>query len=167
MKRGFPLCLLRFVIGVHGGPRFLLVDDVATKVERSGGSEVVAGCAQATTLVKLVLVDSVDHTLKKLLALFAAVGVDDMQVLGGRQKPPSVATASARNSLVHGARGGGRGPCGFLQEAGDHHQRQEDSHRRAQQQGARGRSPHAAKDPEATGPQWRCGRTSRCNFCCG
>ena len=66
MKHGFPLRLLRLLIGVH---RLLLVENVATKVVRSGGSAVVAGCVHATTLMKLALVDSVDHTLKKLLSL--------------------------------------------------------------------------------------------------
>ena len=39
----------------------------------------VAGRAHATTLMKLALVDSVGHTRKKLLSLFAAVVVDDTQ----------------------------------------------------------------------------------------
>ena len=54
------------------------VENVATTVARSGGSAVVPGCVHATTLMKLVLVDSVDHTRKKLPSLFAAV-VDDTQ----------------------------------------------------------------------------------------
>ena len=58
---GFPLRLLWFLIGVYGGPRV-----------ESGGSLVVAGCVHATTLMKLALVDSVDHTLKQLPSLFAA-----------------------------------------------------------------------------------------------
>ena len=76
---GFPLRLLWFLIGVYGGPRLLLVENAATKVVRSGGSAVVAGCVHATTLMKLALVDSVDHTLKQLPSLFAAVVVDDTQ----------------------------------------------------------------------------------------
>ena len=79
MKHGFQLRLLRFLIGVYGGPRLLLVESVATQVVHSGGSAVVAGCAHATTLMKLALVDSVDHTLKRLPSLFAAVVVDDKQ----------------------------------------------------------------------------------------
>ena len=74
MKRGFPLRLLRSLIGVCGG-----VENVATKVVRSGGSAVVAGCTHATTLLKFALVDSVDHTLKKLPSLFTAGVVDDTQ----------------------------------------------------------------------------------------
>ena len=46
------------------------VENVAMKVVRSGGS----------ALMKLALVDSVDHTLKKLPSLFAAVVVDDTRV---------------------------------------------------------------------------------------
>ena len=79
MKHGFPLRLLRFLVGVYGGPRLLLVENVATKVVRSGGSAVVAGCVHVTTLVKPALVDSVDHTLKKLPSLFAAMVLDDTQ----------------------------------------------------------------------------------------
>ena len=57
----YPLRLLLVLVGVCGGPRFLLVDNVATKVVESG----------------LALVDSVDHTFKKLPSLVAAVVVDD------------------------------------------------------------------------------------------
>ena len=39
---------------------------MATKMVRSGGSAVVAGCVHATTPVKLALVDSVDQAFKKL-----------------------------------------------------------------------------------------------------
>ena len=39
----------------------------------------MVGCAHATTLMKLALVDSVDHTLKRLPSLLAAVVVDDTQ----------------------------------------------------------------------------------------
>ena len=73
MKKGFPLHPLRFLIGVYGGPRLLLVENVATKVVRSGGSAVVAGYVHEITPKKLALVDSVDHTLNKLHSLFAAV----------------------------------------------------------------------------------------------
>ena len=38
------------------------------------GSAVVAGCAHATILMKLALIDSVDQTPKKLPSRFAAVG---------------------------------------------------------------------------------------------
>ena len=61
---------------VYGGRRFLLVENVATKVVRSGSSAVMAGCV----LMKLALVDSIGHTLKNLPLLFAAVVVDDMQL---------------------------------------------------------------------------------------
>ena len=59
-------------------PRFLLVKKV-TKVVHSGRSVVVAGCAHVTTHMNLVLADSVDHTLKRLPLLLAAVVVDDTQ----------------------------------------------------------------------------------------
>ena len=55
------------------------MENVTTKVVRSGGSAVVTGCVHATTLMKLALVESVDDTLKKLPPLFAAVTVDDTQ----------------------------------------------------------------------------------------
>ena len=122
MMHGFPLRLLRFLIGLYGGPMLLLVENVATKVVRSGGSAVVAGCVLATTLMKLALVDSVDHTLKKLPSLFAAVVVDDTQFQEVTKSHQVSATASARDSIVHGACGRGCGPRRFLQEAGDHHQ---------------------------------------------
>ena len=83
----------------------------------------------------------VDLTLKKLPWLFSVVDA----VPGGRQEPPCVGTASACGSPVHGAYKGGRGPRGFLQEAGDHHKRRDDSHRRAQQS-ACGCSPHVHEE---------------------
>ena len=73
MEHGFPRRFLRFLIGVYGGARFLLVESVATKVVRSGFSAVVTGCAHATTLMKLALVDSVGHTLKIVSSLSTAV----------------------------------------------------------------------------------------------
>ena len=62
---------------------------------RYKGSAVVAGCVHATTLMKLALVDSVNHTLKKLSSLFAAVAVDDTHLQTFRKEPASVAPASA------------------------------------------------------------------------
>ena len=56
-----------------------MVERVATKVVRSGGPTVVAGCAHAITLMKLALVESADHTLKRLPSLFPAVVVDATQ----------------------------------------------------------------------------------------
>ena len=41
VKHGFPLRLLRFLIGVCGGCWFLRVENVVTKVVSSGGSAVV------------------------------------------------------------------------------------------------------------------------------
>ena len=79
MKHGFPLRLQRFLIGVCRRPGLLLVESVATQVVHSDVSAVVAGCVRATTLMKLTLVDSVDHTLEKLPSLFAAVVVEDTQ----------------------------------------------------------------------------------------
>ena len=51
VKHGFPLRFLRFLIGLYGVPALLLVENVSTKVVRSGGSAVVAGCVHATTLM--------------------------------------------------------------------------------------------------------------------
>lgn len=39
--------LWRFLIGLHGGPRLLMVETASTKMVRSGGTAVVAGCAHA------------------------------------------------------------------------------------------------------------------------
>ena len=101
------------------------VENLATKVVRYRGSAVVAGCVHATTLMKLALVDSVNHTLKKLSLLFAAVAVDDTRLQTFGKQPASVAPASACDSLDHGARRRGCGLRGFLQEAGDPHKRRE------------------------------------------
>ena len=65
---------------VHGRRRFLLVESVATKVVCSGCAAVVARCVHATTFMKVALVDFVDHTLKNLPSLFAAVVVDGTQL---------------------------------------------------------------------------------------
>ena len=65
-----------FLIGVYGERGLLLMINVATKV---------AGCVHATTLTKLALVDSVDHTLKTLPSFFPAVVVDDTQFQASHQ----------------------------------------------------------------------------------
>ena len=87
-KHRFPLLLLRFLIGVYGGPRLFLVENVTAKVVRSGGSAVVAGCVHATTLMELALVDKVDHTLKKLPSLRRSGG-GRHAIPGGRKEPRS------------------------------------------------------------------------------
>ena len=142
VKHGFPLRLLRFRIGVYGGPGLLLVENVATNLVRSEGSAVVSGCVHAITLMKPALVDSVDHTLKKLPSLFAGVVVDDtqFQAVGKSQQ---VSQQLQRAIRLKRSR-----PRGFLQEARDH-KRREDPHRRAQPQGACGCSPHVHEEPAA------------------
>ena len=100
---GFPLRLLRSLIGLYGGPGLLLVENVATTVVRSGGSAVVAGCVHATTLMKLALVDSVDHTFKKFPSLFAAMVVDDtqFQAVGKSQQVSQQLQRAIRLSTEH------------------------------------------------------------------
>ena len=48
---------------------------------RASGCVVIVGCAHATTFVKLVLVDYVDHALEAALGARATVVVDDSQSL--------------------------------------------------------------------------------------
>ena len=144
MKHSFPLHLLRFLIGVYGGPRLLLVDNVGTMEVRSGGSAVGAGCVHATMLMKLALVGSVDHTLKKLPSLFAAVVVDDTQFQAvGKSQQASQQLQRAIRLLTEHAEEVARD---ILQDAGGHHKRREDPHRRAQQQGACASSPHVHEE---------------------
>ena len=115
----------------------------------------------ATTLMKLVVVDSVDHpSLRRS-------GGGRHAVPRGRKEPASVTAASACDSLVHGARGRGRGLRGFLKEAGDHHKRREDPHRRAQQQGESGCSPHVHEEPGGRGVDYVLRRAAVFPLICG
>ena len=72
----------------------------------------IAGCAHATTRMKLALVD---YTLKRLPSLFALEEDDTQRSSRLQQLQPAIDLFSKHTKK-------GRGPCGLLQEAGDDHQ---------------------------------------------
>ena len=78
-KHGFNLRLLRFIIGLYQGPRFVMVKGIVTDAVHALTSSVVAGCAHATALMKLTLVDTLDHVAELWPAAIATVVVDDTQ----------------------------------------------------------------------------------------
>ena len=71
----------------------------------------MAGCVHATTLWSWTWL-----TWSTTPSRNCRSGGGRHSVPSGRQEPPSVATASAFDSRVYGACGGGGGPRGFLQE---------------------------------------------------
>ena len=78
-KHGFNMRILRFLLGLYCGPRILMVNGVATARVHALLATVIAGCAHATALMKLSLVDSLDYALGRWPSVQAAVVVDDTQ----------------------------------------------------------------------------------------
>ena len=75
---------MRFLIAAYCGPRAVIVNGVATDTVHAIMASVVAGCAHATALMKLTLVDSLDYVVARWPSVKAAVAVDDtlFQMIG-------------------------------------------------------------------------------------
>ncbi len=79
-KHHFNLRLLRFLTALYGGPRVVVVNGVATHTVLANMASVLAGCAHATALMKLTLVDSLEVVVARWPSVNAAVVVDDTQL---------------------------------------------------------------------------------------
>ena len=91
VKHGLPLRVLRFLIGVCGGPGLMVVDcgdESGDEVVRSGGAAVLAGWVHATTFMMFALVGPVDD------ALAYRRGCAEYEPVGG-----AATSASSRTAL--------------------------------------------------------------------
>ena len=123
VTRGFPLRLLHFLIGAQGGPRFLGVESVATKVVRSGGPAVVAGCARTTTHEARWLTQwtTPSRNCPRPLPQWSWTTHSSRQSV---KEPPGRSSLNQESTCSQST-----GLGGLFQEAGDHYQRREGSYR--------------------------------------
>ena len=103
VKYKFPLRLLRGLLSLYAGPRCVIVDGVATSVVRAVMHGVIAGCAHATALMRLALLESLDTTQKEWPLVQLTVVVDDTQVqaVGPERLVEQVVQGAARTFCDH------------------------------------------------------------------
>ena len=78
-RTGFPLRVVRLCLAIYAGRRVISVDGALTKTFRLGTS-IVAGCAFATTLLRVVLLECLDMGCKLYPQVSFYVYVDDIDI---------------------------------------------------------------------------------------
>ena len=102
-RYGFPLRMLRGLLVLYSGARCLVVDGIATSIVHAMAHGVIAGCAHATAMMKLALLESLDHTVAKWPLVETSVVVDDtqFQAVGTKQLVEAVVRGATNTFCEH------------------------------------------------------------------